>query len=269
MQPAAEKPKKVQLPDGVKVVEDPDELEVFYGDEPSAHIYALADLEAPFWEPSTWYRRGDAVVGLVRLPDSNAVTVYAVATRDELASLALVIDLLPVIQPGTLITAPSGLNDALRSHRQVVWAGPHLRYVLDDAATAVAHCSPLIEPIGRDHVDDLVALYASDPGAAFFLPHMVDSNSFVGAYHDGDLVAAAGTHVLSAAKRCAAVGSVYTRPSHRGQGLGRAVTAGVIERITDRVDLIGLNVAADNAPARAAYARLGFQAVLAYDEAQI
>lgn len=257
------------LPTDVRLVEDPAELEAFFDDQPEAHIYALADLEAPFWQPSSWYRRGDAVVGLVRLPDSDATTVYAVATRDVEASLALVIDLLPQIEPGTLITAPLGLSEALHPHRQVTWEGPHMRYVLAGRGPALTYPTHETQPIDAADLDDLMALYDSDPGAAFFLPHMVADESFVGVYDGGELVAAAGTHVLSETKRCAAIGSVYTRPSHRGLGLGQAVTAGVVQRIAERVDHIGLNVAADNGPARTAYQRLGFKRILTYAEAEV
>lgn len=257
------------IPSGVELVEDPAELATFFSDEPAAHIYALADLEAPFWEPSSWYRRDQAVVGLVRLPDSNATTVYAVATTDPDASLALIVDLLPLIEPGTLATGPAGLGEALRPHRDLAWEGPYVRYSLVEADAALSHAMPSVEPINTDRVEDLLALYASDPGAAFFLPHMLEYDSHVGVYDDGELVAAAGTHVLSAVHRCAAIGGVYTRPSHRGQGLARAVTAGVVERIAGRVDLIGLNVAADNAPARAVYERLGFAPLLTYAEAEV
>lgn len=257
------------VPADVRIVDDPSELVRFYSDQPAAHIYALVDLEAPFWEPSTWYRRDDAVVGFVWLPDDGHTTIYAVATRDPEATLALLADLLPLVEPGMLITAPAGLGDVVRADRDIVWEGPHLRYVLDDPATALKHCSASVEPIGEDRLDDLVDLYDSEPGAAFFLPHMIEHRSSVGVYDSGQLVAAAGTHVLSESKRCAAIGSVYTRPSHRGQGLGRAVTAGVVDRIHERVELIGLNVAADNIAARAAYERLGFRQILTYAEAQI
>ena len=53
---------------GAVRVTDPDVLANFHSDEPGAHIYALADLEEPFWSASQWFRRGDAVVGVVSLP---------------------------------------------------------------------------------------------------------------------------------------------------------------------------------------------------------
>ena len=51
------------------VVAEPDELVELYSRDPHLHIYALADLEEPYWSASTWWRNGDAAVGLVGLPD--------------------------------------------------------------------------------------------------------------------------------------------------------------------------------------------------------
>jgi predicted GNAT family acetyltransferase len=62
---------------------------------------------------------------------------------------------------------------------------------------------------------------------------------------------------------------VYTHPSYRGRGLGRSVTAGVVARLGDRADVVGLNVHADNAPARRIYDSIGFTPIHAYDEAQL
>lgn len=255
-------------PTGARVVDDPVELERFYSDTVIAHLYALVDLEEPYWSPSTWYRRGDAVVGLVSLPSVPRPTVYAMSTRDPDGTLGLLVDLVPALPSQTLMLGPPGLTAAVGACRPLTWFGPHLRYHLTDP-TAVDEPDPPVIALGPTDVDRLDALYRTDPGAAFFLPEMVDDNGYVGIVDHEELIAAAGTHVLSEAKRCAALGAVYTHPSHRGQGLGRAVTAGAILRIAPRVDTIGLNVAADNTPARRLYERLGFEPVLGYEECEL
>ncbi|MEM8923380.1 MAG: GNAT family N-acetyltransferase [Actinomycetota bacterium] len=248
-----------------------DELAAFYRDHVAAHLYALGDLEEPYWSPSTWYRRGDAVVGLVSLPDVPGWTVYAVATRDPEATLALVGELAPTLPAGTLVTGPTGLAETVGRSRPLAWAGPHLRYHLADRGSIPATAEGVVA-LGAEDGDRLRALYATEPGAAFFVPAMVDDGGFVGVL-DGDddrrLVAAAGTHVLSESARCAAIGAVYTHPSHRGRGLGRAVTAGVVHRIAARVNTIGLNVSAANAPARRIYEGLGFVPILDYEECEL
>ncbi|MEM7337163.1 MAG: GNAT family N-acetyltransferase [Actinomycetota bacterium] len=256
-------------PTGARAIDDPSELVAFYSDSIAAHLYALADLEEPYWTPSTWYRRGDAVVGLVAIPGVARPTVYAMSTRDPDGTLALLADLVEGLPSGTLVLGAAGLTAAIEARRAMAWAGPHLRYHLTDLA-AVPAPAPEVAALTASDTDRLLGLYATEPGAAFFLPIMVGDESYVGVTDDGGrLVAAAGTHVLSERTRSAAIGGVYTLPSSRGRGLGRAVAAGAIHRIAPRVDVIGLNVAEANAPARTIYERLGFEPLLAYEECEL
>ena len=252
-------------PAGAVVVTDPAELVDHFSDRRAAHVYALADLEEPFWTPSRWYRRGDAVVGIVSLPGGEGAAVYAVATTAPEATLDLVVDVLPELPSGQLITGPEGLADAVSARRPLTWHAPHVRHELTDRSRLPDRAADVVD-LGRADLDELNALYATEPGAAFFLDHMIDDDTFVGVRRAGRLVAAAGTHVLSTGQRLAAIGAVYTHPGHRGDGLGAAVTAGVIDRLSDRVDLIGLNVAESNAPARKVYERLGFEPIWRYEE---
>ncbi len=253
---------------GIRRVDDADELAGFFSDIPAAHIYAQVDLEDRYWHASRWYRRSDAVVGFVTIDDSDLETIYAVSTRDPAGSLGLLVDLGAEVRPGVLATGPTGLGDALARIGPVAWREPCVRYVLTDPARLPA-ADPRIEALGADDANEILGLYANEPGAAFFLPNMLADQSYVGIREQGELVAVAGTHVLSETKRMAALGGVYTRPSHRGRGLGRAVSAGVIARITDRIDLIGLNTAAANRPARSVYESIGFEPVLEYEEAAL
>ena len=249
----------------MELVTEPASLAKLFLADRAVHIYGLADLEPPFWEASRWYRRGDAVVGLVSLPDGEGTVVYAVSTAEPEGTLALVVDLLDEIPAGQLITGPVGLAEAITPHRTVAWSGPHLRYDLVDRSRLGAPSGQVVDLTSAD-LDELQALYDTEPGAAFFLPHMLSEDSFVGVRVGGRLVSAAGTHVISADHAAAAIGAVYTHPDHRGQGFGAAVTAGVVHRIGDRVETIGLNVSETNAAARTVYERLGFSPVWRYEE---
>lgn len=255
-------------PDGARIVADRDELASFFGDRVAAHIYALADLEEPFWSGSRWYRRDDAVVGLIGLPSGEGLACYCVATRDPAGTLGLIADLAPHLSPGLLITGPAGLAAALAAVRPLTWHAPHVRYELTDA-DALPAPDPRVAPLGADDLAELTALFDADPGAVFFLPHMLADGAFVGVRSHGRLVAAAGTHVLSPRFGVAAIGAVYTAPSARGQGLGRAVTAAVARHLRPRVATIGLNVAAANVAARRIYESIGFTPILDYEEAEL
>jgi predicted GNAT family acetyltransferase len=74
------------------------------------------------------------------------------------------------------------------------------------------------------------------------------------------LVAAAGTHLVSATYGVAAVGNVFTHPDHRGQGYGTVTTSAVVAELLRRgIRDVILNVGQDNAGAIGIYERLGFE----------
>ena len=86
---------------------------------------------------------------------------------------------------------------------------------------------------------------------------MVTDGVFFGVYKGEDLIAAAGTHLVSREEGAAAIGNVYVRRDRRGGGLGRAVTAAVLHELAG-IATVGLNVRADNDAAIRVYESLGF-----------
>jgi predicted GNAT family acetyltransferase len=72
-------------------------------------------------------------------------------------------------------------------------------------------------------------------------------------------VSAAGTHVINRQEGIAVVGNVMTHADYRGHGLARMVTGAVTADLLEQVPDVALNVHADNAPAVAAYSRLGYR----------
>lgn len=231
------------------------------------HIYALADLEEPYWSASTWWRNGDAALGVVGLPD-QATIVYSVSSADPSGTLSLAAELSGEI-PATLVTGVTGIGDTFRSvGRELVWNRGYHRFHLTDPDRVPERSNDVVS-LSPDDLEEVVALYAVDPGAAFFLPYMLETETFVGVRVGDELVAVAGTHVLSTVHDVAAIGAVFTHPDHRGKGFGSAVTAGVIDRIGDRVGTIGLNTTDSNAAARSIYLRMGFSESLGYEECEL
>lgn len=250
-----------------RVVDDPGELEELFGRDRHLHLYALADLDEPYWSASTWWRRGDAAFGLVGLPDGEQI-VYAVSSADPSGTLALAAELVEQVPP-TLVTGVTGIGEVFEAAgRSLGWQRGYNRFHLT-GRHLVPDRSPDVLSLGPDDAKEAAALYATEPGASFFLPSMLHDETFVGVRVDGHLVAVAGTHVFSRTRDVAAIGAVFTHVDHRGKGLGAAVTAGVIDRIGDRVSTIGLNCTVANVAARRIYARMGFTEALAYDECEL
>jgi GNAT superfamily N-acetyltransferase len=113
--------------------------------------------------------------------------------------------------------------------------------------------------LGPAHADQLAALYALGGGLAFS-GAQVEHGVFHGILAEGQLVAVAGTHLVSGTYSVAAVGNIFTHPDYRGQGHGTATTSAVVAELLQRgIRDVILNVGQDNAGAVRIYERLGFE----------
>ena len=218
--------------------------------------YAIGDLEPGFFEQCRWFGA-----------DLNA----------ELRSLALLFEGLdpPVL---FLMGEPIGITmilgtalrpdkamflcrdvhlPALRAHYLTSEAEAMLRMTLVTAdfrpVTAYG-----IERLGPGYAGELARLYASAHGNAFS-PYQLALGVFYGLKHRGQLVSAAGTHIVARKMRIAAVGNVCTYPEHRGQGYATRCTSAVCADLLAMGLNVVLNVAQDNADAIHIYKKLGFQ----------
>ena len=224
-------------------VEDPAELFELFEPHKAVHIYGMADLEEPFWSTSTWYREGDAAVGVIPLPDSEVTAVYAVSSADPVGTLELLDQVMDEIPPGSLMTGPLGIADLFSGRRRIDPMGAHWKLVLERPEDLPDSSSVVTLDTSSESLASLEELHRSDPGSAFYVPSMVADGCFVAVRgEDGSLLASAGTHVVSDRFGVAAIGAVLTHPDHRRRGLGGIVTAGVCARLNFRAELIGLNV---------------------------
>ncbi len=104
-------------------------------------------------------------------------------------------------------------------------------------------------------------LYRTDGVPSFYSARQIDDSVYFGAERDGNLVAVAGTHVISSASAIAVVGNVYTHPRYRQQRLAQATTSAVTEQLLKFCREVVLSVDPTNAPAVRAYERLGYAEV--------
>ena len=107
-------------------------------------------------------------------------------------------------------------------------------------------------------IDDLNGLYQLGYRAGF-PPAVVEDGVYYGVRVRGRLVSAAGTHAINPREEIAVVGNVMTHVDFRGHDFAKMVTSAVTADLLGRVSDVALNVHADNDPAVAAYARLGYR----------
>lgn len=95
-----------------------------------------------------------------------------------------------------------------------------------------------------------------------FTEEMLEDGYFTGIHEDGNLIAVAGTHLVSRQESMAALGNVVVHPEERRRGLGSLVSYATTKALLDDdYRLIVLNVRQDNKAALKIYRKLGYRPV--------
>jgi ribosomal protein S18 acetylase RimI-like enzyme len=225
-------------------------------------VYALGDLTPGFAEHSEWHALpagtpgGPALILLYRAFSTPVLFALGPAegVRPLLAEVAGEACLYLSIQPGIL---PLVKERYRVEHETAMW-----RMILPPDAFR-----PLTgdgaEQLSLADLEDVRALYEDGRPAGevpdFFSPAMLDQGVFFGIREGSDLIAVAGTHLVSEQESVGAVGNVYTRRDRRGRGLAARVTSAVAAELRLRgLRTVALNVNQANLNAIRVYERLGF-----------
>lgn len=216
--------------------------------DPAWCVYALGDLSPAMFPKTEWFTPDLTLV----LKDFGTSILFAMGTgsvREALDAVTWPVHLQVQREARDEIARLATIERELLMWR-MVWNG--------GANLAV---DPKAARLGAEDVAAVQRLYADGESAGespdFFYPSMVGDGVFFGVYDDRELVAVAGTHLVSRDEGAAALGNVYTRRDRRGRGLGRIVTSAVLNDLRG-LPTVGLNVRADNAAAIHLYESLGF-----------
>ena len=227
--------------------------------DPALHAYELGDLDDFFWPHTTWYRHGESVALVYH--GTGLPILLALDSPERVNHLAELVDGLAFLLPQRLYAHVSvGVEGVLGKHFRLEPGGLHHKMALTDPEK-LERCASAGEVLTAEDLTALTQLYFSGYPKNVFDPRLLRTGQYVGLKRGGRLVAAAGVHIWSPAQRVATLGNVVTHPDLRGQGLGTAVVAAVCRRLLPTVEVIALNVKADNASAIALYTRLGFSRV--------
>jgi len=211
-------------------------------------VYALGDLTPRMFAKCQWFTPDLTLV----LHDYGTSILFAHGTgsiREALHHVAWPVHL--QVQPDAL--------DEVRRHA-IVTGEKHMQRMTLETRESIG-VDPRARRLTGADGDALARLYqdgeATGESPDFFYSSMVTDGVFFGVYEDQALTAVAGTHLVARDESAAAVGNVYVRRDRRSRGLGRIVTAAVINELRD-LETIGLNVRVDNRSAIRVYASLGF-----------
>jgi ribosomal protein S18 acetylase RimI-like enzyme len=239
-------------------------IEAFLRRAPYLHVYELGDLDPREAGHTTWLAKDpiDAVALLYR--GLSTPTVIALAHDDPAALRALIAAHAHALPPRFYAHLTPGVEAALAPRYRVELLGHHLKMGLGSPVAPRAD-DPIVRLAPQD-ASEVVAFYVRSYPTGYFEPVNLERGPYVAIRDDQGLAAIAGVHVYSPALRVASLGNIATRPDVRGRGYARRVTAALCRLLQAEVDVIGLNVRADNAAAIACYRAVGFDVRHAYDE---
>ena len=240
--------------------------EILETDRPWA-AYALGDLTPGFVEHSEWYLTGPRTRAVVLLYRREATPVLF--SLGPVPEVQAILRELPRLASAYL-SIPVPHIDLVAEQAPILERMAMNRLQLDPAAFAHEEVPSALR-LGAEDLPALHALFADGEAnhevPDFFAPWMVKQGVYYGVYEQGELIAAAGTHLVAAQTGVAAVGNVYTRRDRRGRRLARHTTGAVTAALLALgIPTIVLNVNQKNAAALLVYEALGFRQVCPFWE---
>jgi RimJ/RimL family protein N-acetyltransferase len=237
-------------------VSDRDEIAAFLRRDRLYAAYALGDLDGPNRARVAWGMAHDeagqptALVmhheGLVPQP------LFLMGAPDGCRSI-----LEQVLRPRDAYLQGTELHEAAVRDLYELDAPLRMLRMAVGRDTFVPFAGPAERLTALD-IDDLNRLYQLGFRGGF-PPAILDDGVYYGVRVRGRLVSAAGTHAINPREGIAVVGNVMTHVDYRGHDFAKMVTSAVTGELLGRVTDVALNVHADNDPAVAAYARLGYR----------
>lgn len=239
-----------------RAITDRDAIAAFLRTDRLYAVYAMGDLDGPQRRRATWGIAYDAAGRPTALAEHHEGLVpqplFLMGDPDGCRAL-----LESVIRPRDAYFQASARQDPAIRALYDLEAPTHMLRMVVDRETFQPFAGPADRLTAAD-IDDLNHLYQLGFRTGFPTT-VVDEGIYYGVRVRGRLVSAAGTHVINAREGVGVVGNVMTHIDYRGHDFAKMVTSAVTSELLSRVRDVALNVHTDNAPAVAAYARLGYR----------
>jgi GNAT superfamily N-acetyltransferase len=250
--------------DGLEVsaTRDRELLRAFLERDRLRAAYAICDLDPREFRRTRWGIASRAGQAIAVVLEYTGLTPQPVFTMGEPEAIAQI--LRQVIRPRLAYLAADGTLLPAIEHVYRVEPGPPMIRMVVDRATFRPYGGVVLRLLPVE-IGDLNRLYGY--GFTAWLPaESISAGVYYGIRDGGRLVAAAGTHVISAEARLAAVGNVMTHPDYRGRGYAKLTTSAVTQELLRTCDEVVLNVRSDNPAAITAYSALGYREHCRFEE---
>jgi RimJ/RimL family protein N-acetyltransferase len=239
-----------------RVVADRDEIAAYLRTDRRYAAYAIGDLDGPRRDRCKWGIAYDDLGRPIALAmHQDGLTPQPLFVMGDPEGLREVLS--SVIRPrDAYLLGTEALDQAIEELYELEHPATLHRMVVD-RSTFQPFSGPA-ERLAPSDIDALNRLYQLGFRGGF-PASVIEDGVYYGVWVRGQLVSAAGTHVINAREGVAVVGNVMTGHDFRGHDFAKMVTSAVTEELLERVGDVALNVHTDNFPAVAAYERLGYQ----------
>ncbi len=237
-------------------VSDRDEIGAFLRTDRLYAAYALGDLDSSGRRRMTW--------GMAYASDGHPIALamhheglvpqplFVMGDPDGVREV-----LVGVIKPRDAYFQASEIHQPVLGELYQLEAPLAMLRMVVDADSFRPFAGPA-DRLGPGDIDDLNRHYQLGFRTGFPIS-VVEDGVYYGVRVRDRLVSAAGTHVVNPREGIGVVGNVMTHADFRGHDFAKVVTSAVTAELLSRTDDVALNVHADNAPAIAAYVRLGYR----------
>ena len=253
---------------------DREALARFFRRRPAVHAYALGDLDDFFWPHTRWlgWQPDGRVEQVVLLYGEVDPPVLLAMAEEPAAGVEALLRSVAAELPVRLYAHLSpGLLESLAPVRVPASDPiPHVKLGLVEPRRLAEYDTADVAPLRPDDLAEVEAFYARAYPGTWFQARMLETGRYVGIRRGGELACVACVHVWSPRWQVATLGNVATLPEARGAGLATAACARLCRiLLDDGIDVISLNVRADNAAAIRAYEKLGFAHAADYVEVML
>ena len=235
--------------------------------DPVLFAYHIGDLDEFFFEQSQFAGAydGSHVLKDVALVYTGLDTATVIAFGLTDAMDGLLDDLMPLLPDRFYCHFQSDYRDKLREQYNEQPMGTHIKMKLDELKPDAGNDATIVRLRESDE-SELRELYDAAYPGCYFTSRILQTGKYFGCRVENKLVSVAGVHVYSPEFKVAVLGSIATHPDHRGKGIAAQATSRLVAELRSEVELICLNVKADNAAAIRCYESLGFIKTHEYEE---
>lgn len=242
-------------------------IEAFLRQNTDLHLYEIGDLDEFFWPQTLWFaRRQENQISALCLLYVGQTQPTLLAFGDPFPLTDLIRSISSLLPQWFYAHVSPGVEAAFLGKFQLEPHGNHLKMSLKKPAFIKSLENSGSARLGPENLAEVLQLYRDSYPGNWFDPRMLETREYFGVRKGPRLVSIAGIHVYSPVHRVAALGNITTAPAFRQKGLATLATRDLCRSLLEKVDHIGLNVAADNHAAISCYKKLGFDVVAPYAE---